>query len=809
MHIRFTLLFIFLLCNQSFGAKIYGRVVDEHGNGLSFTTLHVKGTSIGTTSNADGYYSLEIASGSYDLIFQFVGYSTLVKHVDVGQEDLELNVTLKSEILALNEVVINANNEDPAYEIIRKAIKKRKSYLNEVKGFDCDVYIKGLQRLDERPDKIFGINVTIDTGIVYLSESVSTFSFQHPGKIKEKMISSKVSGRNNAFSFNQASEMMFSFYENIIKVEGLTERGLVSPIANNALLFYRYKLEGTSIEAGRIINKIKVMPIRKTDPVFTGHIYIVEDSWRIHSVDLLLTKDNQIEFVDSLFVNQVYAPVEQNKWMILSQKFTFRFNAFGFKGSGYFISVHSDYQIEPDYEKKYFTNEIMLVEEDANKRDSAYWRKIRPMPLTIKELKDYKIKDSLQVVKESKLYKDSIDRKSNKANFGNVFLTGYTFRKSYKRQYFFVDPLISLFQFNTIEGLATNIKVAYVKAFENRKFYRIEPELRYGFSNNKLNARIRALYYYNPKKFSYGSLSFGTFIHQINQENPINPLTNTITTLTEERNYIKLFQKTFVELKHRTELFNGGLLTSSLEFSEREQLFNSSDFTFNDRENRVYGPNTPVNTILEDTSFPIHQTLLVNFNLRLRIGQKYISMPNRKISLGTKYPTINLQFSKALKNVLGSDTQFDLFQMSIEDDMKFGLLGSANYLIKAGTFLNRDRLTFIDYKHFNGNRTYFGRFELGNFQLLDYYLYSTNGSFLQGHYEQHFNGFIINKLPLIRKTKVQTVVTLNYLRTKRLNNYYEIGFGLEHIFKFLRVDYFTSISNAENARHGVRLGFGF
>jgi len=37
------------------------------------------------------------------------------------------------------------------------------------------------------------------------------------------------------------------------------------------------------------------MPKRKSDPVFTGDIYILDDSWRIHSVDLFITKDQQME----------------------------------------------------------------------------------------------------------------------------------------------------------------------------------------------------------------------------------------------------------------------------------------------------------------------------------------------------------------------------------------------------------------------------------------------------------------------------------------------------------------------------------
>lgn len=813
----FTALFCFWIsliascpvASQVSTVKVFGKVTDENNQGLPFATLYFKNTSIGTTSNAEGNYSIEVNPGEYEIIFQFVGYKKTARKIIVGNENIRLDVKMVPEVTTLEEVVVNAQDEDPAYAIIRQAIKKRKYYQNEVKGYDCKVYIKGLQRLDEKPDKIFGFNVTIDTGVVYLSESVSEFSFQQPDKIKERMISSKVSGRNNAFSFNQASEMMFTFYESIIEVEGISERGFVSPIAANAFMFYDYQHMGTFMDGDQLVNKIRVIPVRKNDPVFSGFIYINENSWRIHSVDLLLTKANQIEFVDSLSINQVYAPVQDDKWMLLSQKFNFQFKAFGFKGSGYFISIHSNYLIEKDHEKKYFTNEIMSVERDANKRDSVYWQKIRPIPLTSTEVKDYRVKDSLFVVRESKPYKDSIDRKSNKLTFGSIGLIGYTYNNTFKRKYFTVNPVIDMLQFNTVEGLVTNLNFRYRKSYEDNRFFRINPEFRYGFSSDDFYARIEGLYYFNPKKFSYVSLAAGKYVYQFDPANPISPLVNSYLTLVEERNFMKIYEKSFARIRHRSELSNGVLLTSTLEYEDRKQLFNTTDYAFRDQDDRVFTPNAPTNLLLTDTSFPDHQAFILDFSLRLRFAQKYISRPNRKVNLGSKYPTLYINYRKAIDGILGADVKYDRLQVSVSDDLSFGLVGSANYLVSAGTFINNDSVSFIDFKHFNGNETIFSSFQPGNFQLLDYYLYSTENNYFRAHYEHHFNGFIINKLPLIRKTRVQAVASLNYLKTSEVNNYLEFGIGLEHIFKILRVDYYLGFLSGSRVQNGFTIGVGF
>jgi len=138
-----------------------------------------------------------------------------------------------------------------------------------------------------------------------------------------------------------------------------------------------------------------------------------------------------------------------------------------------------------------------------------------------------------------------------------------------------------------------------------------------------------------------------------------------------------------------------------------------------------------------------------------------------------------------------------------------GLVGTGGFLVSTGTFLNNDTLTFVDFQHFNGNLSVFADYELGNFQLLDYYFYSTTDYYLNAHYEHHFNGFIFNKFPLLRKLKLQAVAGINYLYTEESRNYWELGFGIEHIFKVARVDIFTSFQDGSHLDTGFRLGFGF
>ncbi|HEY4649953.1 MAG TPA: DUF5686 and carboxypeptidase regulatory-like domain-containing protein [Pontibacter sp.] len=859
----FIFLFVFLplFC---LGGTLRGRIIDENGQGLPFASIYIKETSSGTATNENGYYQLQLDSGTYTLEFKFVGYKAKTQVVTINGQQKELNVQLLPEVLNLKEVVVRAADEDPAYPIMRNAIRLRKYHLNEALAWSARVYMKSVARMDKVPSKVLGIRVVdVDTGIVYLSESVSQLHVKRPNKINERLISSRVSGQKKGFTFNQASEMNVSFYENLLKIQGLSERGFVSPLANNALFFYKYQYLGAFEENGRTINKIKVIPRRRNDPVFEGSIYIVDGTWRLHSTDLKLTKNAGIEFVDYIRVRQVYEPVLEHVWMPVSQKFTFEAAGLGFKGRGYVTGVYSNYKVQAAYKKppvveevapepqetivantqaakpapkpryrviepekadpaekpihneKLFSKEILVVDKEANKRDSLYWDKIRPVPLTQEESKDYMKKDSLEIIKESKVYQDSLDRIRNKPTFGNLFLGGYTYRNSYEDTYLRFDPIVSptnasILQYNTVEGLVADVKVTYGRRFDDRRRYVIEPAVRYGFSNEKLNAKLRAAYVYNTMTNSIVQVEGGRYVDQINNTNPIAPFVNTLYTLVAEKNYMKLYQRDFIRLAHRGELANGLQLTANLEYAHRMPMQNTTDFTFRDRNaegTSRFTSNVPENAELPDAAFTPHQALTASFSLSIKPGQRYITRPDQKINLGSKYPTISLAYRTGI-NALGGDVQYSTAALRVSDEIRLGLLGTSNYSASGGVFWNKERMTLLDYRHFNGNRTLFaGSYE--GFQLLDYYKYSTNNNYLEAHYAHHFNGFLFNKIPLFRKLKLQEVVSLSYLNTQQSRNYVELGVGIEHIFKFLRVDFVTSFQEGQKARTGLLIGFGF
>ncbi|MGB1217502.1 MAG: DUF5686 and carboxypeptidase regulatory-like domain-containing protein, partial [Saprospiraceae bacterium] len=449
-------LFLFLFSSVFLQAQISGVITDEKGEALPFASVYIQNSTQGTTSNVEGYYNLNLEKGIHTLIYQYVGYEQLTKVVEIGNETLKMNISLKEQSVALGEVVVTTGGEDPAYAIIREAQKKRKFYLKQTKEYKCQTYIKGHQSVSDVPEKFMGIDIgdlggVLDStgqGIIYLSESISDFYYQAPDKYKEVMISSKVSGNDNGFSFNRASALDFNFYKNTYNWIG---KPIVSPIAFNAMNFYTYRLEGAYVdESGNTVNKIKVKRKRDTDPSVAGHIYIIEDTWNIHSVDMWTDgKAFAIPALDTIRVQQVYVPVKDDIWQVFSRNISFNFKIFGIGIDGFFTGMYRNYDIEPNLPEGFFDTEILKVEEGANEKDSLYWEKIRPIPLTLEETDDYIKKDSLEVMWESEEFLDSLDGRANKFGFMNLF-TSYTYRKTYKQWNWRINSPFTAIQYNTV-----------------------------------------------------------------------------------------------------------------------------------------------------------------------------------------------------------------------------------------------------------------------------------------------------------------------------------------------------------------------
>lgn len=811
--IYLSIVFILALTSLSLAQyQITGKITESNGDAIPFASIYVKNTNKGVSANVNGMYTISLNKGSHTLVYTAIGFKTTEKTIQVN-DNLTVNQALPTESYTLNNVVISPNAEDPAYEIIRQAIKLRKQHLNEVEAFSTDVYTKGLQKLVSAPKKFMGRDMQkaldLDTnrqGILYLSETQSTFSFKRPNKIHEEMVSSKVSGNNNAFSFNKASDLIVNFYENLmLENTGLSGRSFVSPIADNALFYYRYKLLGSTVENGVTINKIEVIPRRKNDPVFRGIIYIADESWRLMGTNLNLTEDAGINFVDTLNISQQFVKIE-DVYMPSSVRFQFNGGILKFKFEGYFIGIYSNYNIKPNFPEKFFTAEILKVTKAVNKKDSLYWMNNRPIPLTDEEKLDYKKKDSVALLKQSKPYLDSLESKNNKFGIGKLFFVGYSINNRYDKKYITFDPLVTSVFYNTVEGLALNYGITFRKNFEDRKSFSIRPEARYGFSNRIFTANLSTSYYYDPVKRASVTASFGSEIADLNRYGTMSLRSNTINSLLFETNLLKLYRREFFTLNSTRELADGLQAYANIEYARNRTLQNTSDYSFRDISDKAFTSNNPFTPSLETPLFPTYTSFNISASLVYTIGQTYITRPDGKFYQESKYPRFQLNYRKGFKGILNSEVDYDYLGFEIfQERISAGLLGYFSFVVGAGKFLNNNQVYYPDSKHFRGNNSTIFPPNLRKFRFLDFYQYSTDKHFAEAHIEHNFGGLLINKIPLLRKLKLEEIIGASYLTQPNKKNYKEFYFGIER-FGF-GVSYGYAYDGSKKVDQGFRIAY--
>lgn len=813
---KYLLLLLLCFINLSIFAQtdLQGKLTDSKGAGLPFATVAVVGTSKGTSTNLEGFFSLKLSAGKYTLEFRCIGYKSKKVSVEIGNAPTQkLNVSVEEDIFTLKEVVVRSD-EDPAYDIIRQAQKKRLFYLEEeFNAYRCKVYSKIFMRGAENTQtniSLFGTQAQIMEGVFYLSEALSEVSFQQKNKRKEKIISSLTSGDTSTYSKNYG--VWLNFYEN--RCFRINAKSFASPIAADAFAFYDYKLEGVSEENGLEINKIKLIPKYPTAPAFEGYIYIIENSWRIHSIDTRLSEVAAAPFSDTL--RQIYTPITpDNKGVWLPLNMTLSFDIKSAKMRGFYQIVTSDYELNPTFPEGDIGLQTLEIVPDSHRRDSIYWGSMRPVPLTEEEKEDYLSKRILLQRLNEKPVQDSIVKKQNYFNVARAIFLGHTQKNKFKNTEIQYPALLNIFSFNTVEGFAIDLPFTYKKKWASGQTLQLTPALRYGFVNQRPQAKIGVQWLFNPHKLAFVEAEAGRYVSQWANFQQIDPYISTFYTLGRKENFLKMYEKSYLKLQYQRELFNGFYAAVRGEYARRTSLENNTNYSWT-YDSIPYQRNVPQNLITGtgetheisrnlNAFFQPNNTLRFDVQLTFVPAQSYEITPEGKEAIGSIYPTFTAIYSKGF-----ADTDFDLFRFRINDTWRFGRFGNSSFTVESGIFLNNNKLFFADFQHFAGNQVGILQTALPNrsFQLLNYYTYSTNDRYLQAHWQHRFGGWLTDYLPLFKRAQTELYLSANYLHTPNLGNYAEVGVGLGRLLRVLRVDWWNGFSEPHGYQSGFRIGAG-
>jgi hypothetical protein len=476
-HIFRIFLLLIISTSVSTAQIIKGKITNQSGDPIQYATVFIQELKQGTTSNTKGDYEIKIPAGKYLVTFQSLGFSPVFQNITISDQTIIKNVVLPVQYYEIPEVRISATGEDPAVIIMRKVIGMAPYYLSNVSYYKAEVYLKGnllinrIPKLLQKSMKVEshdrGTSVsagskqaneekTLKAGDSFLMESFNEVEFTAPDKYFQKVISINSNFPSEGENASPMDFIQASFYQPVLADMA------ISPLSPQAFSHYKFKYLGASLQGNYTINKIEVIPKRKSQQLFEGTIYIIEDLWCLHSVDL--TNEN---LAGKVRIQQLYVPVQDDIWLPVSHKFEINISIVGFKadvgygGSVKYLTVKPNLalqrpatistnytgkvqpavnpsdtvvtknkqQINKILEKDNLSNRDMvklarlmekeseksitdtskksleikdrtthIVEKDAAKKDSAYWAAIRPIPLSDIEIKSLRKSDSIKTV---------------------------------------------------------------------------------------------------------------------------------------------------------------------------------------------------------------------------------------------------------------------------------------------------------------------------------------------------------------------------------------------------------------------------
>lgn len=782
--------------------KVMGVVTDAQTHApIPFANVYFNGSTVGVTTGFEGEFSLETKQHSDTLVASFVGYKKQSAPVEANRFQY-INFALQPANLELAEVVIVAG-ENPADIIMRKVFAhKASNQRNQLDYYQYEAYNKiefDANNISEkfknrrimRPFKFIFDNV--DTSAVngkvflpvFLSESLSDVYYRrNPRSQKEVIKASQVSGIDNE-SISQFTGDLFQntqIYDNYLK---LFQKNFASPVAGFGLSTYRYYLIDSTYIDGKWCYNIKFKPRRKQELTFVGDIWIHDTTFAVKQVKMKIAGDANLNYINDFVIEQDYDCLADTTWMLTRDKIVVDFNivkesqTLGFFGTK--TTTYRNFVFGEVKDKKFYSSPVnVIVEKDALEKDLDYWNQGRHTELSRNEKTIYQMVDTLQSLPVFHTYVDVI----------KMITTGY-----YEKGKLEIGPYMSLLSFNSHEG--TRFRMGGRTSNNFSKKVMISGHLAYGTRDQELKYSAGVLHMLNKNPRRAIGASYQYDIEQLGQGSDAFREDFLLAALFRRNPANKLSMVKASHLYYEHEWFSG--LMSTLHFKHRDLLSvgESPIFIFDGSE-------------LEPRMLNSIVTSEVSLDMRMAYKEKVVMGEFERISLGAKYPIVLLRYAYGIPGLLGSDYEYHKLQLFTTHWFNVLSLGWSKYKLEAGKIWGK--LPYPLMKIHAGNETFW--YSESSFNLMNYYEFVSD-EYLRFFYTHHFDGFFLNRIPLMRRLKWREVAfaqgTIGRVSEKNQNAinetqgihqldkpYFEAGVGLENILKIFRIDAVWRLSHLDN-----------
>ena len=768
--ILFTSFLLPILC---FSNHINGVISDKYGEPLPFASIYIKNTTYGVSSNAFGEYFIELKPGNYTIVYSYIGFKSDEKLIILQDIPQKINIILYENDQNLIEYEVVSNTKNKALEIIDKVKKVKNDYVR--KSYSSKEYSKNtiekrqfkLQRKDTievwQLDTSKTINLKND--VLKFVESYGDFYSIEPNKknwsfkayqdfadTKQEQDFVIIQSFEDFGNYNitpeyevedkyefliTLSDIEFDLFKNNIPIQ-IANKPIVSPLSPGSRTYYKYDYLGFFPQKDSTkIHKIQITPRFKNELLLEGVLFIEDSTFLIKSVELELSGPIQSEFnIENFHIIQNYQQFESQN--VIDRKiidYTIKEEIFKIIGNA--VVINSNFNLsekKPDYFKK---NQVKFFSDSANLISNEQWDGFRAIDLKKNEVDYIQYTDSLRDYYQSEQYALEQDSNYNKISLAKLLWQGIGHKNRYKGYSFYIWPVVSQFNFFGIGGYRHNLGFNYNKNISDKFKISTENNIDYGIVNKDFKGSTKISIISNNEKYKQLTIGIG------DDYKPINRFPS-ISTAFSRSNYVR---KQHIQTAYRTELLNGLYGEMKLEYCLQTPIDNL------DLESDIFNSTDSI-LGLTPLGFEPYRKFESRIQLTWLPFQKFYYKKNKKVVLGTKFPTVNFIYRKGVPKIFQSEVNFDYLELGVNDEFTIPHLGKSKWNIQMGAFVNKKNLRVIEWKYFRGSDRGFFSNPLSSFQLLGTTLFSES-SYLRGNYVHSFDGNIFNKLPLIGKLGLQ------------------------------------------------------
>ncbi|MBN2274736.1 MAG: carboxypeptidase-like regulatory domain-containing protein [Bacteroidales bacterium] len=802
------LLLIVSHCMSAQNTVVSGKVLDDAtGDPVPYTNIGFQHSTVGTISETDGSFYLSTTKATDTLFVSSLGYEIKRLPIKVGEAQ-EFIIRLAPVSIDIEAVVVRPG-ENPAFRILRKINEfKKQNDPTRIELYQYKAYTKlrldlnniGPNLKDRRFLKEFNFVFNyMDSSELFnknylpllITESMSSVYYAKNPPVRREVIEAfNVSGIENKTVSQYAGKMyqQLNIYDNFIL---FFDPGFVSPIADFGRMYYKYYLEDSAFIDTHWCYKISFKPKRKQERTFHGFFWVADTSFAIKNIQLRVSTDVNLNLLRDMIATLEFDKVNDTLWFLTREDMVIDFNviekSYGFFGrkTAVYDSIIFDRPVPESV--KQMTTDTYISETDISREDS-YWENNRKSKMSLEDLEVFEMVDSVKNVPAYKFI----------YGLANMLVDYYIVTGPVE-----LGPYYTTVSGNPVEGLRLRLGGRTSNAFSTK----IMPggHVAYGFRDNRFKYGLYLMFMVNtnPRRTAYGS-----YLHDIRQlgksENAFLD-DNYMTSIIRRNPNFKLTMVDQYSFYYEHEWAQG--FSNTLRF-KHQKIHSTSYIPF---EYFTVAGDTLSRTTLTSAEF----TLSTHWAYR----EKFLWGKFERISLGSLYPTLDLDLTYGPKDLFGSEYEYWKIRLRISDKVETNPLGFLKFRLTAGKVFGT--LPYPLLKLHEGNETYV--YDPLSFNMMNYYEFVSD-EYVSLFAEQHFQGFFLNRIPLIRRLHWREVLSCNilfgHLSEKNRNlmifpeglsslsqPYYEAGVGIENIFRLFRVDAlwrFSYLDHPDVSRFGIR-----